>query len=215
MTVSPPNETSHTEAIVKPRETEGPSTTDSSQKRNTTLTLGVLKSNRKDPVKKNRHISFNTLVEQCIALEENPHPYFYGDNSDEDEEEYEYEDDESSLRDCINTLLSPPKQSRNMDKVNNKPITIAMMPPTHLKTGHEYLLPNYDDALDGDEEEVSELNTRYSVADTVPDMHDLPLDHDDEYGYYDSDEEEADEPPAYSYSNIRDADSEGTYCPQL
>ena len=94
MTVSPPNEESHTEAIVKPREVEEPSKAEPARERNTTLTLGVLKSNRKDPPKKNRHISFNTLVEQCIALEENPHSYFYGDYSVEEDEEEESESEE-------------------------------------------------------------------------------------------------------------------------
>lgn len=222
MTVSPPNEESHTEAIVKPREVEEPSKAEPARERNTTLTLGVLKSNRKDPPKKNRHISFNTLVEQCIALEENPHSYFYGDYSDEEdeeeEEEYEEEDEDKdhSVHGSINSLLSPPKQARSLDKVSDKPVTIAMMPPTQLKTGHDYLLPNYDDVLDGDEEEVSELNTRYSVADTVPETHDLPIDQDDGYDYYDSDEDfEADEPPTYSYPTSRDAGSEGTYLAQL
>ena len=216
MMVSPPNETSHTEAIVKPRETEEPAKADSGRKRNTSLTLGVLKSNRKDSAPKNRHISFNTLVEQCIALEENSHSYFHDDYSDEDDETFEHENEESSLGDNIDSLLSPPKSSKSMDEVNNKPVTIAIIPPTHLKTGHEYLLPNYDDVLYGDEEEASELNARYSVADTVADTHDFPLDHDDGYDYYDSDEEfAADEPPIYSRSNPRDAGSEGTYSAQL
>ncbi|WFD25398.1 hypothetical protein MNAN1_000366 [Malassezia nana] len=199
----------HSEAIVKPKEAEAPAKTKPPSGRNKTLTLGVLKSDRKEPTKKNRHISFNTLVEQCIALEENPRSYFYDEYSDEDDEE---DEEDHYAHENIHSLLSPPKQSKHIEKASDKPATIAMISPTHLKTGHEYLLPNYDDVLDGDEEQASELNMRYSVADTEPEMHDLPLDQDDGYDYYDSDEIlEGDEPPAYSYSSSKDVGTQGTY----
>lgn len=155
--------------------------------RNKTLKLGSFKSNPShQPAKKERHISFNTVVSQCIALDDDTSDMykFDDDYSDTDDEKYDENDCKTSGSRIAQCLSSPKRAGRHA--------TIALMPPTHLKMGHEVSSgSDPEDSIEGglDGHATNEHDARYSVADPFLAAHDHNIVQDDGYDYYDSDED--------------------------
>ncbi|WFD29499.1 protein phosphatase regulator [Malassezia sp. CBS 17886] len=173
--------------------------------------------------KRDRHISFNQQVEQCVAVDHEDSSYSYLDNDDEDDEfgrdqeddeedEVEEDDEDDSVhKEEPAVMLTVQKQPQRaaFHVSSSQPTTIAMLAPTELKTPHEYSLsgPLGPGAFgDPDDDLYGEMDARYSVAaDPVPVTQDLPLDHDG-YDYYVSDEEfDIRDPSSYVQSVSHDA----------
>ena len=76
-----------------------------------------------------------------------------------------------------------------LTKRSDRHITIAMMPPTYLKMGHECMTSTDSEVSDEDDDmygrHTSELDARYSVNDPIPGSHELDIDQDDGFEYYD------------------------------
>lgn len=141
--------------------------------------------------RRERHISFNTLVSQCIALDDESIGVPYPESKCSDSED-EYGDQTQQHR-----YLSP---NMTFAKRSDRHITIAMMPPTYLKMGHECMTTTDSEVSDEDDDmygrHTSELDARYSVNDPIPGSHEFDIDPDDgyEYYYYDVDDNEDDNP---------------------
>jgi hypothetical protein len=83
-----------------------------------------------------RHISFNTFVEQCIAIDKPRGVGFVGDSSDEDDDDDRYSraDDFVQMRRSRLRNHTRHVPSRRDSSSEKEHMTIAPMPPTVLKT---------------------------------------------------------------------------------
>ncbi|KOS16165.1 hypothetical protein Malapachy_3406 [Malassezia pachydermatis] len=161
--------------------------------KNITMNLGIPSSSRGvGTFKKDRHISFNNTVEQCIAVDEIPAEEYYDDTSDYDDES----SDEDEHDDMAMSVASIASAHSKPGSDGAKRAIIAKLEPTQLKMGHEYS-PDWDRGrpissfIDSDDEQFGEVDSRYSVADTIPVTHDFSFDQDDGYDYDSDDDYEA------------------------
>lgn len=191
LNVSQPTESNEKSPQIKCQSAAQSTSSKRQQPRNKTLKLDSFgPDNTNHSTRKERHISFNTLVSQCIALDDesigtSPPT---SESSDADDENEENSQQHRFVR-----------QSIPSSKQSNRHITIAMMPPTYLKMGHECMSSTDSDVTDDDDvydRHTSELDARYSVADPIPGTHGLDIDQDEgyEYYYYDVDDNEEDYP---------------------
>lgn len=147
-----------------------------------------------EPDRAKRHISFNSKVEQCVALEFPGSPDSY-DYEEDDEDEYDSEEDDESdeYSDEGNDVPQPQPRMRRSSSSSSEPrASIARLAPTQLKTPHEYIasspVTHTSGFTDSDEDSYDDEDARYSMADPVPVTQDLPIDQDG-FDYYASDEE--------------------------
>lgn len=183
--------------------------------KNITMNLGIPSSSRGvGTFKKDRHISFNNTVEQCIAVDEIPAEEYYDDTSDYDDES----SDEDEHDDMAMSVASIASAHSKPGSDGAKRAIIAKLEPTQLKMGHEYS-PDWDRGrpissfIDSDDEQFGEVDSRYSVADTIPVTHDFSFDQDDGYDYDSDDDYEAHHSSTYTHATPSLHD-EGTLPPR-
>lgn len=183
MGVSPPSEGDSNDREVRPIPSAQKASRGSRARHQATMSLGTLPdSTVREAATAKRHISFNDRVDQCIAI-------------DHDLDIPESDEEASEDEDALAHVSSSPGHHA----------TIARIPPTHLKTPHEYSIEELSTAPivssfgDSDDETYGD-EARYSVADAVPATHDLSLGQDDEYDYEDSDDDyDIHEPSPYGH----------------
>lgn len=157
-----------------------------SRLKNKTLNLGALPSSSKPTSKgKERHISFNTTVEQRIVVEDDRGVSYFDDGSDASDSDYSEEYAIDEVDDHSESMVSSAhiNQSNKHRAFKNRRSTIAYMEPTRLKMGHDYIEKSgtaFSSFADSDDEQYGELDSRYSVDD-VPAAQEFAFDHDYDY----------------------------------
>lgn len=206
LNVSHPKASNQASAQTKFQPSSPGASTKGQQPRKKALKMGSLGHDHTLPsTRRKRHISFNTLVSQCIALDDESIGVSYPESESSDSED-EYEDQTQQHR-----YLS---QNMPLTKRSDRHITIAMMPPTYLKMGHECMTSTDSEVSDEDDDmygrHTSELDARYSVNDPIPGSHELDIDQDDGYEYYDYDVDDNEDDNPMSLALLGSSGQQGT-----
>ncbi|CAO1616435.1 unnamed protein product [Sympodiomycopsis kandeliae] len=102
-------------------------------------------------VDEKRHISFNSRVDQCIAVDYHEPEYAYSDGGEEEEEDSDEEDSNESDEGEVLTMksnrsMSPPSRQGSSTSLSTNgsdmPSIIAKLAPTRLKTTDVYPSPS-------------------------------------------------------------------------
>ena len=121
---------------------------------------------------KDRHISFNSTVEQCIAVDVEPTD---DESGYTDNDEYVTSESGESHASEVLTIESP-HAAGGLAELH----TIAKLAPTRLKTDVD---PAVEAALDTHAYDADDLDAQYSLADEMPITQDLRWDDVEDYDY--------------------------------
>ncbi|WFD36973.1 protein phosphatase regulator [Malassezia cuniculi] len=144
-------------------------------------TQNTLSSALRSPTRpnKDRHISFNNTVEQCIAVDYDEPIYYVDYDEYGTSESGDSIDDGEDRASEVLTIQNNPRAAGGRDEFH----TIAKLAPTRLKSiePEPPQLLAHNAMYDADD-----LDAQYSLADETPMMHDLRWDESEDYDYLES-----------------------------